>query len=342
VLFRSTLSDYWQNRKVLASIGYGLSALSKPLFALVTTPTAALGVYFCDRLGKGIRVAPRDALIADTTPADQLGAAYGLRQSLDTIGAYLGPLAAIGLMALTAQNFRLVFELTLIPGVLAVGLLLLGIREPAVVSATKVRSNPFDRQALGQLSQAYWLLLAVALIASLGNSSNAFLLLRASEVGITPTWVPLTLVVMNITYFLSAYPAGILSDRLGRNGVLLSGFLLYILVYTGFAFAQAPWHMWVLFGFYGVHLGMNKGILAALVADTAPVTLRGTAFGLFNFVVGLSLLLANFLAGGIWQWRGSQAMFLVEGVFTAIAVLLLLVQSNWQASPTVSPEADQS
>jgi MFS family permease len=339
-IFAGRLSDYWQNRKALAVVGYGLSALSKPLFALVTNSAGALGVYFCDRLGKGIRVAPRDALIADTTPAEQLGAAYGLRQSLDTIGAYLGPLAAIALMAGTTQNFRLVFELTLIPGILAVALLLFGIREPEAAPTSKPRPNPFDGRALGQLNRAYWVLVAVAVIASLGNSSNAFLLLRAGDVGVTPTLAPVGLIVMNITYFLTAYPAGLLSDRLGRNGILLSGFLVYILVYTGFAFVWAPWQVWVLFGFYGVHLGMNKGILAALVADTAPAELRGTAFGLFNFVVGLSLFLANFLAGGIWQWQGAQVTFLLDAVLTAIAALILLIQTTWQPAATLQTESN--
>ncbi|OLP17773.1 MFS transporter [Leptolyngbya sp. 'hensonii'] len=337
-IFSGTLSDFWQNRKVLALVGYSLSALSKPLFALTITPAGVLGVFLCDRLGKGIRVAPRDALIADTTPAEQLGAAYGLRQSLDTIGAFLGPLAAFALMALTAQDFRLVFELTLVPGILAVGLLLWGIREPEKLYVAKARPNPFNGTALKQLGQKYWVLLVIALIASLGNSSNAFLLLRASEIGIATTWIPLALVIMNITYFLSAYPAGFLSDRLGRNGVLLSGFLLFSLVYGGFAFAQTPWQAWVLFGFYGVHLGMNKGILSALIADTVPAPLRGTAFGLFNFAMGLTLFLASFLAGGLWQWQGSRVTFLLGSVLTAIAALMFLIQARfpfWQ-TPALS------
>ena len=336
-IFAGALSDFWQNRKILALVGYGLSALSKPLFALTFSPATVLGVFLCDRVGKGIRVAPRDALIADTTPAEQLGAAYGLRQSLDTIGAFLGPLAAFALMAFTAQDFRLVFELTLIPGLLAVGLLLLGIQEPKTRPTPKARPNPFDGSVLKQLGQPYWLLLVTALIASLGNSSNAFLLLRASELGITPTLVPMALVVMNITYFLSAYPAGWLSDRLGRTGVLLSGLMLYSLVYAGFAFAQTPGQVWLLFGFYGIHLGMNKGILSALIADTVPAALRGTAFGLFNFVMGLALFLASFLAGSLWQWQGSRSTFLLGSGLTAIAALLFFCQAQWQATQPMAP-----
>ncbi len=335
-IFAGALSDFWQNRKTLAIVGYGLSALSKPLFALTATPATVLGVFLCDRLGKGIRVAPRDALIADTTPPEQLGAAYGLRQSLDTIGAFLGPLAAFTLMAGTAQDFRLVFKLTLIPGLLAVGLLLLGIQEPETARSAKARPHPFDGEVLKQLGRPYWVLLAIALIASLGNSSNAFLLLRANELGMAPTVVPLALVVMNITYFLSAYPAGFLSDRLGRSGVLLSGFILYSLVYAGFAFAHAPWQVWILFGSYGIHLGMNKGIVSALIADTVPAALRGTAFGLFNFVMGGALFLASFLAGGLWQWQGSRVTFLVGSGLTAIAALLFFIQTQW---PPASPPA---
>lgn len=320
-----TLSDYWGQRKGLAVLGYGLSGLTKPLFAFASSPAWVMAVYVGDRLGKGIRVAPRDALIADTTSADQRGAAYGLRQSLDTIGAFLGPLAASALMAATAQDFRLVFELTLIPGVLAVGLLLIGIREPAAASVCKVRTNPFTWKALRSLGRGYWLLVFVALLSSLGNSSNAFLLLRSQEVGISTPLVPLTLVVMNVAYFLSAYPAGVLSDRFGRVGILLSGFLLYSLVYLGFAFSQASWQIWVLFGFYGLYLGISKGVLAALITDVIPADLRGTAFGILNLAVGVALFLASFLAGSLWQQIGSQAAFIAGSLLTGVAAIVLLI-----------------
>ena len=335
-LFAGTLSDYWRRRKGLAIAGYGLSALAKPLFALTTGPLSVLAVYLGDRIGKGIRVAPRDALIADSAPAEQLGAAYGLRQSLDTIGAYLGPLTAIGLMAITAEDFRLVFELTLIPGILAVGLLIIGVREPEAPPPVKARPNLFDGSALRHLGRSYWLLFAVALISSLGNSSNAFLLLRAGEVGINATWVPLCLVMMNVTYFLSAYPAGVISDRLGRGGVLSAGLLLYSLVYGGFAFTQAPWQVGGLFALYGVHLGMNKGVLSAMVADTVPAESRGAAFGLLNLAVGLSLFLASLLAGSLWQISGSYAAFMLGSGLSAIAAAIffaseyLIINNNFK------------
>jgi MFS family permease len=231
-------------------------------------------------------------------------------------------------MAATVQDFRFVFELTLIPGVLAVGLLAIGVREPSEMKTTEVKPNPLAWEALRRLGSPYWILVVVALLSSLGNSSNAFLLLRSGQVGISAALIPLTLVVMNITYSLSAYPAGVLSDRLGRVGVLFSGFLVYSLVYLGFAFAQSPWQVWGLFALYGVYLGMNKGILAALIADTVPSDLRGTAFGLLNLVVGIALFLASLLAGSLWQGIGFQAAFLAGSLLTAVAALVLLLRQK--------------
>jgi MFS family permease len=265
-------------------------------------------------------------LIADSTPPEQLGAAYGLRQSLDTIGAYLGPLAAFALMASTAQDFRLVFALTLIPGVLAVGLLVIGIQEPEPAYQPKARPKVVDRSVLRRLGQDYWILLAIALIASLGNSSNAFLLLRAGDVGISATWVPLTLVVMNVAYFLSAYPAGAISDRINRAGLLVSSFMLFSLVYGGFALAQSGWQSWGLFALYGIYLGLNKGILPAMVAESVPTELRGTAFGFFNLTVGLCLFLASLVAGALWQTQGAFVAFGVSSGLGALSTLVLLLK----------------
>ena len=324
-LFAGGFSDYWRQRKGLALMGYGLSALSKPLFALTSGPAWVLGVYLCDRLGKGIRVAPRDALIADSASAEQTGAAYGLRQSLDTIGAYLGPLAAFALMAWTTQDFRFVFALTLIPGILAVGLLAVGVQEPEKTYAPKQRPNLFNGSVLLSLGRDYWLLLAVALVASLGNSSNAFLLLRAGDVGISATVAPLMLVVMNVAYFLSAYPAGVISDRINRSGLVIASFALFSLVYAGFAVVQAPWQAWTLFAAYGVFLGFNKGVLPAMIADVVPVELRGTAFGVFNLAVGLSLFAASLLAGVLWHIQGPSVAFGWSSGLGAIAALALLI-----------------
>jgi MFS family permease len=319
-VFSGALSDYLGKRKALTVLGYGLSTFVKPLFFFATSPAWVLVARFGDRVGKGIRVAPRDALVADTTPDAMRGAAYGLRQSLDTVGAFLGPLAAFGLLAIAPQNFRLIFALALIPGILAVSLLVIGIKEPEATTS-KSKTNPLRWEALGLLGSPYWFLLAIALLFNLGNSSDAFLLLRAQQSGITAAFVPLTLVVMNITYSLSAYPAGLLSDRLGRLGLLVSGFLLYALVYLGFALVQQSWQIWGLFALYGLHLGLSQGILLALVADTVPNELRGTAFGLLNLVIGIALLPASLLAGYLWEAFGPSTTFMAGSIFALLAIL---------------------
>lgn len=321
-LFSGALSDYWGRRKELAIVGYGLSTAVIPLFALANSPIWVLLARFGDRVGKGIRVAPRNALVADATQAKNRGAAYGLRQSLDTIGAFSGPLAATALLFLGGQNFRLVFWLALIPGVLSVSLLAIGVEEPAKVKHLK--HSPWHWEGLKSLGRDYWLLVVVALIFNLGNSSDAFLLLRAQQVGIATPLVPLSLVVLNLTYSLSAYPAGVLSDRMGRIGLLASGFLLFALVYLGFALAQTPAQIWGLFGFYGLYLGMSQGLLLALVADRTPTPLRGTAFGLINLVTGVALLPASLLAGLLWQTISPQAPFIAGSLFAIAATLILL------------------
>ena len=323
-VFSGALSDYLGYRKGLAVLGYGFSTLVKPLFALATSPTWVLVARFGDRLGKGIRVSPRDALVADATPPALRGAAYGLRQSLDTIGAFLGPLAAFVLMIVLENNFRLVFWLALLPGILAVSLLAIGVHEPRKIAEPTSRTNPLNGQALQRLDQEYWILVGVALLFNLGNSSDAFLLLRASETGIPAAMVPLTLLVMNLAYSLSAYPIGVLSDRFSRIKLLLGGYLLYALIYLGFAVVQAPWQIWGLFALYGLHLGMTQGVLLALVADRVPLELRGTAFGFLNLAVGVALLPASLLAGGLWQAVGSGATF-ITGSLLAVGASLVLV-----------------
>ena len=319
------LSDYWGRRKDLAVLGYGLSTVVKPLFSLATSPLWVLVARFGDRVGKGIRGAPRDALIADSTEPALRGAAYGLRQSLDTVGAVMGPVAAFAVMAACHNNFRLVFELAIIPGVLAVVLLVLGIREPSSRTSQR-RENPLTRSALAALGQPYWGLVAVALVFNLGNSSEAFLLLRAQQVGIPAAFIPLTLGWMNVVYALSAYPVGVLSDRLGRSGLLLSSFLLYALTYLGFAYSQAAWQIWLWFALYGLYLGMSQGILTALVADRVSAHQRGTAFGFLNLATGIALLPASLVGGALWQTVGPSATFIVGTGFALLAALLLVIQ----------------
>ncbi|NEP62679.1 MAG: MFS transporter [Symploca sp. SIO2G7] len=320
-IFSGALSDHWGRRKELAVAGYGLSALVTPLFAIATTPAWVLFARFTDRIGKGIRVAPRNALVADVTPSSQRGAAYGLRQSLDTIGAFCGPFIATALLFHSNQNFRLVFWCAAIPGLMAVAILIFCVKENPRNSHQ--RRNPLQWNVLKSLGKNYWMLVAVALLFNLGNFSDAFLLLRAQQVGIPLSLIPLSFVVMNITYGLSSYPIGVLSDRIGRQGLLISGFILFALVYFGFGVAQTPWQIWVLFALCGLYLGTTKGLLPALVADRVSEELRGTAFGLINLITGVALLPASLLAGVLWEKFGSQTTFMVSSGFAVAAIVVL-------------------
>ncbi|MBF2002252.1 MAG: MFS transporter [Synechococcales cyanobacterium M58_A2018_015] len=320
-VFSGALSDYWRRRKELAVIGYGFSTLVTPIFAVATTPGWVFVGRVADRLGKGIRVAPRNALVADATPSQYRGAAYGLRQSLDTIGAFLGPLLATGLLWASQQNFRLVFWLAFIPGMLAVLLLLIGVREST--KPVLLPQNPLQWSVLKSLGCNYWVLNLAALLFNLGNFSDAFLLLRAQESGIVPALVPLSFVVINLAYGSSAYPLGTLSDRIGRLELLLTSFLIFALVSLGFGFAQSAWQIWALFVGYGLYLGMSQGVLLAIVADQVSAAFRGTAFGLINLTVGIALLPASLLAGWLWQQIGPTAPFLVSSGFALLAMLLL-------------------
>jgi MFS family permease len=322
-VFSGALSDYWGRRKELAVAGYGLSTLVTPLFALSTSPAWILVARFLDRIGKGVRVSPRNALVADVTPITKRGAAYGLRQSLDTIGAFLGPLIATALLFLSAQNFRLVFWCAVLPGIIAIALLVFGVQEPPPVS--KAKPNPLQWSALKSLGKNYWMLVVVALLFNLGNSSDAFLLLRAQQSGIATSLIPLSFVVINLTYGLSAYPIGVLSDRIGRLELLIAGFTLFAFVYLGLALAQTPWQIWGLFALYGLYLGKTQGLLLALVADQVPNTLRGTAFGVINLVTGVAILPASLLAGILWQKVGYQATFMLGSVLAIAAILVLVL-----------------
>ena len=325
-VFSGALSDYWGKRKELTITGYGLSALVIPIFALANSPMAVLIGRFIDRVGKGIRVAPRNALVADATPPEQRGAAYGLRQSLDTIGAAAGPLIAVVLMYTSGQNFRLVFWLATIPGILAVSLLILGIKEKS--HSQKSPQNPLKWNVLKRLDRGYWILLLVTLIFNLGNSSDAFLLLRSQQVGINNTFIPLSFMVMNFTYFLSAYPAGVISDRLGRFGLIVAGFLLYAFVYLGFALAQFPWQIWSLFAVYGLYQGISKGVLLAAIGDRVPAELRGTAFGAIALTTGVVLFPANFIAGLLWENISYQAPFFFGSILAVMATLMLIFNAG--------------
>lgn len=321
-VFSGTLSDYWGKRKGLTLFGYSLGALTKPMFALASTLDAVLGARLLDRIGKGIRGAPRDALVADLTPPHLRGAAFGLRQSLDTVGAFLGPLLAVGLMLLWANDFRAIFWVALIPGLMAVALLLFGLHEPARQHAT-VRTNPIQRENLKRLGSAYWWVVAIGACFTLARFSEAFLVLRALDSGIALALVPLVMVAMNLVYALAAYPFGKLSDRMRPKTLLAVGLIVLI----GADLVLAASHHWgaVLAGvaLWGIHMGITQGLLAKMVADTAPADLRGTAFGFFNLVSGLALLVASVCAGLIWDRLGAPMTFVAGALFCVAALALL-------------------
>jgi MFS family permease len=323
-VFSGVISDWFGRRKPLAVLGYGLAALTKPFFALATTFEAVLFARFADRVGKGIRGAPRDALVADMVPPAIRGAAFGLRQALDTVGAVLGPALAIAAMMALAGNIRLVFWFAVAPAVIAVALLALGVEEPAAASGARPPRNPIRRAELAQLGAAFWTVVVLGTVLTLARFSEAFLVLRAADTGLPETWVPLVMVVMSLVYALSAYPAGVLSDRMERTRLL--GFGLAVLIAADVVLALSGSVAVTLLGvaLWGLHMGLTQGQLAALVADTAPERLRGTAYGLFNLVSGGALLLASVLAGALWDRLGPAATFWAGAGFTAIALVGLL------------------
>jgi len=316
-LFSGWISDKFAKRKALTVIGYGLGACSKPLFAVAATPMLVLVARFSDRIGKGIRGSPRDAMIADMTPSRRRGAAYGLRQALDTVGAFAGPLIAIALMASTHNDFRLVFWLAFIPGLLSVLVLLFGVREPARENS----ATPDELGGLKLLGAAYWTIVAVGAVLTLARFSEAFLILRAQTAGLSPALAPLVLVVMNIVFSASVFPVGALSDRIGRRVMLALGFA--VLIGADLVLAAAPNLPTVMAGvaLWGLHLGMTQGLLAALVADEAPAAARAIAFGVFNFLSGAALLAASLIAGALWQTLGPSATFIAGAVFTAAGLI---------------------
>lgn len=318
-VFSGTVSDYLGRRKGLAMFGYGLGALSKPLFALAPSIGIVLTARLLDRVGKGIRGTPRDALIADIAPSHMRGAAFGLRQSLDTVGAFLGPLVAIALMLLWANDFRAVFWVAVIPGLAAVALLAVGLREPAQAVA-KERVNPIQRENLRRLGASYWWVVGIGAVFTLARFSEAFLVLRALQGGVPIALVPLVMVVMNLVYALSAYPFGKLSDRMSHRKLLALG--LAVLIAADLVLASNDHWGVTLAGvaLWGLHMGMTQGLLAAMVAHTAPADLRGTAYGFFSLLSGIAMLAASVVAGLLWDQFGASVTFHAGAVFCVIAL----------------------
>lgn len=323
-VFSGALSDRLGKRKLLVGIGYSLAAITKPVFPLASTAWQILAARLVDRVGKGIREAPRDALIADVTPAAIRGASYGLRQALDTIGAFAGPLLAVVLMALYADDFRSVFWWATLPAALAVMLIMLGVHEPADSSFAPRGNWPIHGRELRRLPRAYWMVVATGAVFALARFSEAFLVLKAQADGLPLALIPLVYVLMNVIYAGIAMPAGILSDRIGRSHVLICG--LVVLTTADLTLAFAPGLIGTAIGIalWGLYLGLSQGLLSALVADTAPSDLRGTAFGLFNLVTGAALLAASLLAGWLWQAFGPQATFATGAAFSGLTILMML------------------
>ena len=320
-VFSGAISDWLGKRKLLAAIGYGLAAFTKPVFPLAASLGWVVAARFIDRIGKGIRGAPRDALIADIAPAQLRGASFGLRQSLDTVGAFLGPALAMGLMYVTANNFRAVFWFAVLPAFLALGLLLFAVREPERPAGLRKVRFPLSGAELKRLGSSYWLVVAVATVFTLARFSEAFLILRAQGTGLPLVLIPMVLIVMNVVYSMAAYPAGVLSDRYNRLTVLIIGLVLLIAADLVLALSQDLRGVAIGVALWGLHMGVTQGLLATLVADTAPPELRGTAYGVFNLLTGLALLAASILAGALWDSIGPQATFLAGAGFAVLALL---------------------
>lgn len=330
-VFSGALSDYWGRRKPLALLGYSLGALSKPLFALASTANFVFTARLIDRLGKGIRGAPRDALIADLTPRHLHGAAYGLRQALDAVGAFLGPVLAVVLMLILSNDFRAVFWFATVPAVLCLGLLIFGVKEPAKAQHHE-RRNPISRKQLRTLSASYWYVVVLGAFFTLARFSEAFLIMRAQTGGLDLAWTPLVLIVMNLAYACFAYPFGALSDTWSHNSLLALGLLVLMGADVLLASSNHGPALWIGVGLWGLHMALTQGLLSSMVANTAPAALRGTAFGFFNLCSGVTILLASVLAGWLWHGFGPEATFTCGAWISATTLIIVLARPYVLAS----------
>jgi MFS family permease len=323
-VFSGAISDYLGKRKLLAVLGYGLAALTKPIFPLATTIEWVFAARFIDRIGKGIRGAPRDALVADIAPRELRGAAYGLRQSLDSVGALLGPLAAVAFMVWLSNDIRSVLWVAVIPAFIAVALLVFGVHDPQAAGVNSGMRSPVTLTDVSRLPFRYWLIVLLGAIFTLARFSEAFLVLRAQDVGLALGYVPLVLIVMNVVYTATAYPAGVAADRLSQRALLIVGLAMLVAADWVLAAAASPLLAFIGAALWGMHMGMTQGLFAKIVADSAPAELRGTAFGFFNLVSGVALLVASVVAGALWTAFGAPATFLTGAAFAMLAVLGLL------------------
>ncbi len=319
-VFSGTLSDYLGKRKMLTVIGYGLAAVTKPLFPLAGSAALIFTARLIDRIGKGIRGAPRDALIGDIAPSHLRGACYGLRQSLDTVGAFAGPLLAMAFMVLLANDIQAVFWIAVIPAFISVAILIFAVKEPETTRSEGETRSPIQVQDLRRMGAAYWWLVIVGAVLAMARFSEAFLVLRAENIGLSIALVPMVFVVLNAVYAASAYPAGTLSDRMDRRFILMIGFVVLIVADVVLALATGIWLVMAGVVLWGLHMGLTQGLLAAMVADATPPKIRGTAFGIFNLATGLALLGGNLIAGLLWDHYGPFATFFVGAGITAVAL----------------------
>lgn len=324
-VFSGYVSDRIGKRKPLILIGYGLGALSKPAFALAGIAPVVLAARFTDRIGKGLRGAPRDALVADVTPVEIRGRAFGLRQSLDTIGAFVGPLMALGLMILFGNNMRAVFWIAVVPALLAVLCVIIGVEDVGRTRQISASRPPILIADLKSLQPSFWGLTAIGVLFTLSRFSEGFLILKAHAEGLPLAFAPLVLVVMNIVYAAGAFPAGILSDQMSARTLLCWGLVCLIAADAALALLNSLGGAFLGIALWGAHMALTQGLLAKLVADHSPVAIRGSAFGLFNLATGIAMLFASLIAGVLWDRVGSNAAFLAGGAFALITLFILLL-----------------
>ena len=324
-LYSGYLSDRVKKRKGWIVAGYSLSNVIRPLIAFSTSWLHVLALRFSDRVGKGLRTSPRDAIIADSTPPEFRGKAYGFHRAMDHSGAVVGPLAATALLLVYHDNIKTIFLLSFIPGVFAVSMLFFGLKEKTAEGPRSAPGTFNFRAAWAAMSTGFRKYLGIIFVFALGNSTDAFLLLRAQQLGVTVTLLPTIWVVLHIVKMGFSVPGGIISDRIGRKKVIVTGWLVYALVYAGFGAASRLWHAWALFAVYGIYFGLTEGVEKALVADFAPAHLRGSAFGLYHLIVGLGAFPASLLFGLVWQKFGSAAAFGMGAGLALLASVMLSV-----------------
>jgi MFS family permease len=332
-VFSGAISDYFGKRKFFVVLGYGLAAITKPIFPLANSIGWVFTARFFDRIGKGIRGAPRDALVADITLPEQRGAAYGLRQSLDSVGAFVGPLLAVAFMAWLANDIKAVLWVAVVPAFISVALLITLVREPDRVPSRTGPRLLVTRVDARRLPRRYWLIVLLGVVFTMSRFSEAFLVLRALDAGFGLGYVPAVMIVMNVVYAVAAYPAGALADRFSRRMLLIAGLAVLIAADLVLAVAVAP--LLVLLGsaLWGLHMALTQGLLSALVAESAPADLRGTAFGVFNLFSGCALLLASVIAGALWTAFGPAATFAAGATFALLAAVGLLAYRTEARAP---------